>query len=267
MASPDISSLNFLLDRWEITEYISASVVLLAVMGEFTAEFTNLLKDESKRRRLAKASVLVLIAGLAVELVSLVRTSQLSNQIVAQLNQEAAQAKVEAGKAIERAGKADERASENEREAAQLRKDAARLDTLAEQERLARVKIEGKLAPRNLSSDQQRRIADKLRVFAGQKFEIFPHRLEDKEATNFARRLGITLQAAGWKQQNNGGRRWWMTEGVFVGAPKNATAKVADAVSSLVLALSAERILAANHNPYPNEGDSETIPIIVAKKP
>jgi hypothetical protein len=157
-------------------------------------------------------------------------------------------------------------AQANER-AANAEKEVARLNELAERERLARIKIEEKLAPRSLGQKQQGRIASELKTFAGQEFDVFTHRLDDPEAVNFSVQLVDILRAAGWVRNGKGGQRWWMTEGVFVGVPKNASTRTTQAVGSLVSALSAEGILAANHNPYPEEGDKETIPIIVAKKP
>jgi hypothetical protein len=67
-----------------------------------------------------------------------------NDAVYAGLNAEAALARKDAGDAIERASTANQRASDNEHEAARLRK-------LAEEERLARVKIEERVAWRRLT--------------------------------------------------------------------------------------------------------------------
>src|SRR5260370_36576803 len=64
-----------------------------------------------------------------------------------------------AAEALERAAKADERASQNEKE-------AVRLSKIAEDERLARVKIEEDVAWRRLTKDQQIKMASRLKPFA-----------------------------------------------------------------------------------------------------
>jgi len=88
MAS-DLSSIEKSLAHWEWAEYIFTAGVIIGVAGEFVAEFTDRLTsgDEHKKRKLAKASVLVLMGCLALELVCLFKTNQLSGRIIASLNQ------------------------------------------------------------------------------------------------------------------------------------------------------------------------------------
>jgi len=76
---------------WEMAEYTSAALVALACFGEYVADFTNWFTDGARERkeRLAKISTLVLIGSLALELVCLVRTNQLSGQIVGSLDERA----------------------------------------------------------------------------------------------------------------------------------------------------------------------------------
>ena len=193
LISSDIASLDVLLSWWENAEYIAESFVILGCLGEFIAEFTKVSTLEC-RTLLSKVSLLVLIAALAFELGALVRTNYLSGQEIAMLNSIAAEARTRAADAEstakgfdskiaeaqrgtaeaqrdsetakERASKADERAAVNEKE-------AARLGKLAEDERLARVMIEEKLAPRRLTVEQIRAIATKLRKFSGQRLNFF----------------------------------------------------------------------------------------------
>jgi hypothetical protein len=94
---------------------------------------------------------MILILGIAGELLSAVRTSQLSGQIIANIEERAANAE-------QKAGEANDRATANEREAAQLRKDA-------EAEHLARVKIEAAVAWRQLSDKDKRDIGAAVTEF------------------------------------------------------------------------------------------------------
>ena len=80
------------LNRWELAEDIGAAIVILGVFGEFLAEFHifQRAEDEKKRRTVTKWSTLILLGGLALELLGLVRTSQLYRLEVAQANENAA---------------------------------------------------------------------------------------------------------------------------------------------------------------------------------
>ncbi len=76
-----ISSLDAIPTRWEYGEYASAAIVIVGVVGEFLADFSNVwsVRDVPERwDKLGKLSTLVLIAGLAAELVCLVNTNVLS---------------------------------------------------------------------------------------------------------------------------------------------------------------------------------------------
>jgi hypothetical protein len=101
-----------------------------------------------------------------------------------------AEAQKAAGEAHERASKADERAFKTEKEAARLTKEA-------EDERMARVKIEERVAWRHLTKEQQSGIAGRLKRFANQWGNI--GRVSyDAEITAFATDIAQTLSAAGW---------------------------------------------------------------------
>jgi hypothetical protein len=118
--------------------------------------------------------------GVAGELWIEFRSSRVENdlriasaKVIADLNNEAGDARLAAGQAIARAaaavgdaGRANERASANEKE-------AARLNRLAQEERLKRVKIEERIAGWRLDSKAQKRLTDKLRAFSGTPFDLY----------------------------------------------------------------------------------------------
>ena len=128
MILPDseVASLKSALRGWEWFGYISTAIVGIGCIGEFIAEFTSLPTCERCRHKLAKASLIILILGIAGELLSAARTSQLSDQIIANI---------------------EERAADAEKQAEEAKKEA-------EAEHLARVQLEQQMAWRYLSKEQ-----------------------------------------------------------------------------------------------------------------
>src|SRR5438309_1147337 len=182
----EIAELESLLNFWDWFSYLALALVFIGVVGESIADLTNLIKSPRWKSKTEKISALLLITGLAGELVSSSKLSELNGRIVAILNKQAAEAQKAAGEANERAGSAEQRAAEaNEK---------------AEQEKLARVKIEQKVAPRRLTKEQQERIARKLKPFAGQRINVLIYR-GDVEAWFIADQIKVALggiTGAGW---------------------------------------------------------------------
>jgi hypothetical protein len=144
----------------------------------------SLPKSKETGNKLARLSLVVLILGIAGELLGTVRTSQLSGQLIANIEERA-------GNTQQRAGEADDRASANKKEAEQLRKDA-------EGERLARVKIEEGVAWRSLNDDQRKELASLLRRFPGQLVDC-EYSGSDMEAFSFSSDIALAFRAAGWQ--------------------------------------------------------------------
>jgi hypothetical protein len=93
-----------------------------------------------------------------------------------------------------RIAEAEARAAEANREASELRKQA-------ETERLARVKIEEKLAPRHLTTEQKRSIAGKLNRFRGHVVNLMTFST-DAEVVRFSADIEQALagaNGAGWR--------------------------------------------------------------------
>jgi hypothetical protein len=67
----------------------------------------------------------------------------------------------------------------------------------AEEERLARIKIEARLAPRNIPQDQQDELASKLIGFKPQRVTLYASP-SLPESEWFVRQLGAMLKQAGW---------------------------------------------------------------------
>jgi len=100
----DLTALRSLLDCWDIVAYVATAVVFLGVVGEYVGEFTRFPRSEENRVWLKKFSTLVLILGLAGELVSLIRTSQLGGEIIARLGRDTEQERLARVRIEERQG-------------------------------------------------------------------------------------------------------------------------------------------------------------------
>lgn len=125
---------------------------------------------------------MVLILGIAGELLGAVRTSQLSGQIIANIEERASEADRQAGIANEKAAAAQERAGKLEKE--------------AEDERSARVKIEARVAWRHLTDEQKTEIGTKLGDFSNQEGASLWYLTGDTEAVMFAIDIAEALKKA-----------------------------------------------------------------------
>ncbi len=120
----DVASLTSALSYWEAAEYCFGALVAVACLGEYAADFTDWFTYdlEERKRRLAKRSTLLLIASLALELICLVRTNQISSQVVGSLAAKADEAYRKSETAVSNAdsgiGKA--RAASDEADAAKI---------------------------------------------------------------------------------------------------------------------------------------------------
>jgi hypothetical protein len=85
-------------------------------------------------------------------------------------------------------------------EIASIKRDAADANRLAEQDRLARVKIEERLAPRFIAHSDRQNIIAALKPFAsaGRMVDIVKHP-DDAEVSELARQVITVLADSGWK--------------------------------------------------------------------
>ena len=92
LPASEVASLKSALGCWELVGYISTGVVFLGCVGEFIAEFTSFSREEDRKHKLSRLSLIVLIAGIAGELLGGVRVSQISGELIANVEQEAGRA-------------------------------------------------------------------------------------------------------------------------------------------------------------------------------
>jgi hypothetical protein len=94
-------------------------------------------------------------------------------------NKQAAEANKDAGLAQKAAGEANERAAKAEKQAAEAKLELEKLKT-----------------PRSLSAEQQKRVSEKLGVFAGKQFDVALN--VEPEPQNLLLQIEDALKAAGW---------------------------------------------------------------------
>src|ERR1700680_5147895 len=163
LASADVASLDALLSWWEVVEYVAEAAVILGCAGEFVAEFTQ-VRTPAWRHQFSRASLLILIVGLAVELGALVRTNSLSGREIALLN--------------ETARGFDARIAEAQRGTAEANRDAKAASEQAAEAELETAQLYALTAPRRLTPDQQRRIRDALKPFARRSIRLETYGLD-----------------------------------------------------------------------------------------
>ncbi len=222
LTASDLAALRSSLKSWEIFEYSAAGIVLLGVIGEYVAEFTGWAADRGIEKKLSKISTLVLIVGIAGEGIGLFRTSQLSGELIASLEEQSnraferavrAEGNAESARAtskgfearIAEANRASAEANARVKEAeAQVTlanaasKNAVATVATAEARgaeatlALAKIKL-----PRTVDVAQQDRIISKIKRFAGTKFDLWVN--PDNEAVAFMNTLESILTRADWK--------------------------------------------------------------------
>ncbi len=260
------SATSFWLDASEIALLVFGAVLVIGLVGEVA-------KSDRWRRRLRVFELMVII-GVAGELIadggiflfsrhlqtiSEAEYSGLNRQAADALKQaeiarkeadsfefDIANARKEAADALERAAKAEENlgnakkdaALANER-AANAEKQAAKSNEIAERERLARLQLEARLAPRSLTPAQQKDLTESLKPFSGTRLDIFIYG-ETSEMLSIGLTIASVATAAGWSVRTWGVSVEMVVTGTVVGTTSGVDKRIEMAANALVQAL--------NHN-------------------
>ena len=143
---------------------------------------------------------------------------------------------------------------------------AAEANKKAEEERLGRVKIEEKLAPRYLEPAQQEDLSDKLKQFAGTAIDIFLYPEGAPDIIPLKNQIVRTLQSAGWNA------RFWTViasgqevSGIIILTQTETDKTVEAAAKTLIDGLNSGGIFAWRTFPFsgsepPGAGISGTVP-------
>ena len=121
-----IAWLESLADFWELIDYAGLFLVFVGVAIESLVEFTSLITSSFWKSRIGKASALILVIGLTLELIASARLSTVNRQVIAILAEETADAE----------------------------KRAVHAEKATEEERAARVKLEAELSSKRLSEKE-----------------------------------------------------------------------------------------------------------------
>ena len=185
---------------------VSTIAVMIGIFGEYVVEliFDHEIRQNKRKLAIRLFFGAIILAGVSGEYIcgkKLSQASELLQQLadrdVARANAEAARAKAEAVEArnesaisLRQAEDANDRARKNEAESARLRK-------AAEEERLARIQLEGSTVERRLRTADQIEMANNLKDYSGQRAWIFYHD-EDRETLHFSTDIDQTLVRARW---------------------------------------------------------------------
>ncbi len=185
-----LESLLSVLDNWAA---LFTLLVVIGVGGEF---FVHIKSSRASKRLIAIQHEEEKLRE--AEIARLSKEAAGAGKSIAHANARAAEANEHAAKAEEHLGAANERASQAYERAAQAEREAAKFNETAERERLARLQLEERLAPRSITPEQQRAIIEKLRPLGSpQKIDFFLYP-NNGEIVHIAEQVAGVLQAAGW---------------------------------------------------------------------
>lgn len=163
----------------------------------------------------------------------------------------------------------DDQIATTQRQAAEANLRAAGANKIAEQERLARVKLEARLAPRTLEGESQEDVVNAIKPFAPQAFDILWY-TDNSDSQDLANDLYDALQEAGWVlESSNSALGFGVVLGVVIEfAPSRANA-YGPACNALASALKKEGIDAIVQASVDDDREKEPqrLRIKVGKKP
>lgn len=162
----DINSLESAASGWEWAGYVASALVLVGVVLESLEIISGIKSGHWRTKRIETFAILILVSGLALEILAEAQSNRATGLIEALLNGEAQAAERDAAKANETT--AILRLQEN---------------------------------PRTLTDDEAVSLVDLTWNFVGQKF-VVAISSRDAETAEFARSILINLDAAGWNSSN-----------------------------------------------------------------
>lgn len=209
--------------------------------------------------RLQDAANIALIGALVIGVIATALVVWMGNakeeylrRDLAATNARAEEAKADASQSLAAAKQAESnlasanaRAEEAKAESAEANARAAEANRIAEGERLARVKIEEKLAPRSITQKQIDGLSKRLKPYFGISIDILQIG-ESPEITHFRSLIENPLRAAGLSLFSSTAVGSGSFVGLSVGVLVDASESDKIAASALLSALNAEGIAASN---------------------
>lgn len=234
---------------WEVAGYICTAVVVLGCIGEYVAEFTRVPRSDDARHKIAKLSLIVLTVGIAGELLTAIRSSQMSGRVIADLQATVRDARESASTAAGAATRAKAAADGAGTKAESVGKEAdaiaSKLTTLSQKTDAAGKSLTvltEQVKPRSIFvMEKAGLLVNAAKPFARQSLEIrmYPAGIRDPKELDETRQLASTLrfligQVSGWSVSLAQGDDGW---GVQVAVRRNSSEQTRKAADALVTAL------------------------------
>lgn len=247
----------------EVVLLLFGVVLVVGLVGEY--------RESARFKRWIKVFEFMVIIGVAGELLAdgsiflfSARLETIAEEEISESNVKAAQAAATARGFEAAIADANARAKGAESVVAQANATAkgadarvAEAEAMAETERLARVKIEEKLAPRRLSPEQVRQVANALRPFAGVHVNLFAP-TGDVEIVRIANDVLAALMGpngAHWTVTVSTGQEFGRTvSGILVELAADADETSKSAARAFVLALQTQRLVTTGPVPPTSRG-------------
>lgn len=141
---------------------------------------------------------------------------------------------------------ASERAAVLEKEAARANEQAALANKTAEEERAERLKLELKLAPRNLSQSEAKTLSDHTATLAGMDIDFVVYEYLGTDVAPLAYQIASALEEGGARPiifTPFPGSGW--ARGILVSVSEGAAKEIIDAANTLVSALNSVGVIAS----------------------
>jgi len=223
------SSLEHSVDSWEAVAHIFTALVAVGLIIEYRGPFVNFWNTHDWRYIRDSIGGILVTIGVAGELLTGFRATAKDGEL-----REANS--ILALRATEALAASSERIVELNLEIAKAQEAAAKAEARAAE---ANLELERFRAPRHLTDEQVRDMADRLRPFAGQEFDVTPY-WDNSESLDFANELAdLLVHDADWiyVKPAQTGHMLGGKIGVFVWSHPDADTRTKMAVAALVSAL------------------------------
>lgn len=183
-------------------------------------------------------------------------------QAIAGFNKEASDARKDAALAIERAAKAEENLGSAKKDAALAEQHAAEANKVAEQERIERLKLEAKIQPRRLTSEQKQKLTSLLRPFSTAPIVLEWAGAGSDDITDLATDIFDAITSAGIKVPNKNilMGQYFKSVQLKIGSNRRAEAEV---IATFLI----EAGLASKPVQAQDDSNSDGMAIMIGSKP
>jgi hypothetical protein len=263
-------SLEKLLDGFEIWVIFFGALVVLGVGGEVI--FGARAWWNNRQLHAVQQSIDQIrqeeIARLMASGESLRQDIKASDTRIAEAQRGSAEANERAKKYEAGIAESTERAKNAEAQVASAKEQAAKAELGTVQARLELAKLQERMADRNLTDAQVKKISVAIKSFSGQEFDVTPY-WDLPESLMIANRIADALVTGGWKYvaPEQSGFMLGGTSGVQIWTHPTADVRVKRAAESLLAVLNREGIVSVPRTQNPANPPDSKIHLNVGTKP